>query len=359
MRSLTLSAIALCFLASSAQAAEPKKLTTTETWEHELSLSADGKALVWMSDGAAGDRIIDLWIMDLPAGTPRNLTAKGKHEVAFSQKWTPRLSPDGKHVYYGIADDLWRIGVDGEGAEAMGVGWEINEILVVPGKKEILIQHRGPIPAGLIKTPPPKATKDAAIVLFEMAWWVDPATKKRTLLDKEWANFFSNPHLLPGGLLVADTEYGWRDDTERALTVMDVETGLRTRIPIDHPYVVPPGRIGDQLIVFKYGDKTSTFVSWDMAAKTKKVLATPPFKEFGTFWSIPGADRALFTAAVTEEDGWHIYEIDAKGTYKALTTKPFDYQPQGGGVTPDGKTLYFTAGRTGTRPDVEIWSLEL
>ena len=360
MRSLILLAVGLCFLATTTdvRAGEPKKLTDTKTWEHPLSISANGKTLVWLADGAAGDRILDIWLMDVAEGKPKNLTAADQVQVGFAQKWTPRLSSDGGTVYFGNEDGLQRIGADGKGAGAMDINWEINEILVVPGKKAPLVTYRGPVPEKLIQAPLPKAAKEAAMVLFDMLWWVDPATKKQTLLDKEWASFFKIPHLLPGGLIVADTEFGWGDDAERAVALMDVQTGKRTRLPMDWNHAVPPGRIGDQLVFWKQ-DERPAFVLWDLKAKTMKKLGDALFEDFGTFWSIPGGDRAIFTAQVTEDAGWYLYEVDTAGKYRKLCEKKFGYQPEGGGVTPDGKRLYFTAGEGVTRPGVEVWSLDL
>ncbi len=98
--------------------AEPGLYRRGVAMERGLSLSADGKRAVYLSNFGDRERV---YLANMPDGVPRPLT-RGSYDAIE----TPRLSPDGKQVVFAASTqghlDVYLVGSDGNTAEVRVTG---------------------------------------------------------------------------------------------------------------------------------------------------------------------------------------------------------------------------------------------
>jgi Tol biopolymer transport system component len=84
-----------------------KQLTDDAYLEHSLSVTGDGRYVVFDSDRSSS---MQIWRIDIDGSNPKQLT------TGIAAFW-PRLSPDGKWVTYtsygSSGSNIWRVSIEG------------------------------------------------------------------------------------------------------------------------------------------------------------------------------------------------------------------------------------------------------
>ena len=101
--------------------------------------SPDGRRLLFQAVGR-------LWVMELPSGEPRRLTADSFDPLEYSGAW----SPDGREVAFTTWDDfergqLWRVAIDGGAPEQLSVeaGEYVNPVWAPDGRSLLVTRGSG------------------------------------------------------------------------------------------------------------------------------------------------------------------------------------------------------------------------
>jgi Tol biopolymer transport system component len=120
-------------------------LTTGDTADIGVDISADGKRLVFRSNRAGST---DVWLMELPGGTPRELTATPDFESM------PRITPDGSKVAFSVIQQGRRVlsvVPAGGGSPEMVCNDCGNPQAWLPGGTKLLYLRNEPPPASIFE----------------------------------------------------------------------------------------------------------------------------------------------------------------------------------------------------------------
>ena len=327
------------------------RLTSDVGWTDFSAISLDGRILAYASD-RSGDENLDIWVQQIPDGAPVRLTRHaaddidpsfsadgskiafqssrlgggiyviptlgGEERLLAAQGFSPRFSPDGRWIAYGVA-------------KPPGV-----QLYVAPAAGG----PATPVAAGFYLAQAPVWSPDGGYLLFwgqrdrdappenNVDWYVAPVTggppvrtEARSVLLRQGFQAF---HGLP-------TPGGW------------VDAGSR---------IVFHGRVGD------------SSNTWQVAIspKTSQVTEAPRRVTFGTTdetaVSVTSDGRIVFTSRTMGADIWSL-PIDAdrgkvQGLLKRITQDlADDYDPT---LSTDGGTLVFRSRRAG-RFDVFLRNL--
>ncbi len=327
------------------------RLTSDVGWTDFSAISLDGRILAYASD-RSGDENLDIWVQQIPDGAPVRLTRHGADDIdpSFSadgskiafqssrlgggiyviptlggeerllaaQGFSPRFSPDGRWIAYGVA-------------KPPGV-----QLYVAPAAGG----PSTPVAAGFYLAQAPVWSPDGGSLLFwgqrdrdappenNVDWYVAPVTggppvrtEARSVLFRQGFQAF---HGLPA-------PGGW------------VDAGSR---------IVFHGRVGD------------SSNTWQVAIspKTSQVTAAPRRVTFGTTdetaVSVTSDGRIVFTSRTMGADIWSL-PVDAdrgkvQGLLKRITQDlADDYDPT---LSTDGGTLVFRSRRAG-RFDIFVRNL--
>jgi dipeptidyl aminopeptidase/acylaminoacyl peptidase len=249
----------------------PRPLVTLPGDVREARPSPDGKSVVFTFRPQDDPNRWDLRIVDLASGEIRPLTGTPK-----LKDWWPRWSPDGKWIAFlsqrGGFDDLWLIGMDGNGLRQVTKrGQDVSELAWSPDGKQIActLNRDGAYHLALVDVSSgavsdlqrgqgifsrPNWSPDGSFLTVEYETPLQPPDLYRVSLPdgKMTQLTFSNPPALAGGGLVQPEPVVYKsfDGTEI------------------HAFLYRPVKPNGAAIVYPHGGPSGQYLyEWDLLAQ--------------------------------------------------------------------------------------------
>ena len=356
-------AVMVVFVASSAFAEEPRQLTKGDAGVSDVRLSWDGSKVVYAlhRSGQLGG---DVCVRDLASGTVTNLTESSKVPMYSEYGLQAQFAPDGQGVFFLHGGGLFLASLDGK-TEKIELKVEARSILVVPGLDALLFTAESNYNPGDLKG---KWPKGVAAMFLEKIFKLDLKTREASLFTGDLVADTGRMAIMPDGRLITIAHYPDKEGSMsgRSISIVDLKGKRRKLCPpiFQFPPVYLKG--GRTIVtldqVMKEGDEDFSYPLKTFDAKSRKKgkgvdLELAKGEEPGAMWSLPG-NRDFLVAIGDYDKGYKIYRYDGKKKERTLVVGKLFGTADGGGVTPDGKHLYFTSGSPGTSRG-HLWVLDL
>jgi dipeptidyl aminopeptidase/acylaminoacyl peptidase len=307
-------------------------------------VSPDGRWLVWdqrETDMDANKGRTDIWRLDLSkkGAVPEKLVA----DPAVNET-SPAFSPDGAWVYYSGKDGIWRVAIAG-GTPEQVLAQDVSGFEIAPTGDQLLVWSDRPVGAKSLADTKPAAPATAGSArtygqLFVRHWdtWSDGQRSQLFVLPLEGGKAVGNGVAIEGGLVGDSPSKPYGDGSELAWS-KDGKTVYFT--------LREAGRIeslSTNLDIFA-APADGSAAPVNLTKANEGTDATPAVSPDGKWLAYTAMKRPRY-----EADRLVIQLRNlATGETRALT-EGWDRSVASLAWSPDGKTLYVTAGDTGDDP---------
>jgi dipeptidyl aminopeptidase/acylaminoacyl peptidase len=331
-----------------AHAAQARSLTIEDVVKFSRTGSADvspdGRWLVWdqrETDMDANKGRTDIWRLDL--SKKGAVSEKLVADPAVNES-SPAFSPDGAWVYYSGKDGIWRVAIAG-GTPEQVLAQDVSGFEIAPTGDRLLVWADRPVGAKSLADTKPAAPATAGSArtydqLFVRHWdtWSDGQRSQLFVLPLEAGKAVGNGVAIEGGLVGDSPSKPYGDGSELAWS-KDGKTVYFT--------LREAGRI----------ESLSTNLD---------IFAAPADGSAAPVNLTKGHEGTDTTPAVSPDGKWLAYTAMKRPRYEAdrlviqlrnlatgetrALTEAWDRSVASLAWSPDGKTLYVTAGDTGDDP---------